>query len=333
MSDPFAPVAAPVAASAKARVRSRTRSVLAWAFGLGLPLAAAAAMTAAMTVPTDETPLSAANPGPDGAMALVKVLEDHGVAVEVEERTAAAVAQAEGQVTLAIVGDARVSDRQLELYSQVSCDVVLISPDPALLDRLEGTMPAGRLAVEADGWVFANEEILEDDNAATALRTLGQNPRLIWNMARYEDEVGDQASLWGLLPPWAKLVAVQLVIAAGGAALWRGRRMGRPVPEELPVSVPASQTTVGLGRLYGRSRALGHAAAALRATSAARLAPPLGLGPSAAPATLVAAIAEAAGRSPSEVSELLYGPPPSGGGQLVALAKALDELEKDVESP
>jgi hypothetical protein len=265
-------------------------------------------------------------------MAVLEVLKDHGVEVIAVEDTATAVAQADGAVTLAIVGDTRVSERQLELYSQVNCDVVLIAPDADLVSYLEGTLPPERLTSQLDATIFTNGQITESDNAATAIATLGQHPKLIWNLARFEDSGGKQADVWGLLPPWAKLVAVQLAVAVVGAALWRGRRMGRPVPEELPVTVPASQITVGLGRLYGRSRALGHAAAALRAASAARLAAPLGLGPAVAPATLVAAVAEAARRAPANVSELLYGPPPNGGGQLVALAKALDELEKEVLS-
>jgi hypothetical protein len=219
------------------------------------------------------------------------------------------------------------------LYAGVEVGIVLIDPDPGLRESLEGSLPGERLVVMEDPAVVTNEGIAGGDNAATALRALGGHGRLVWNVARWEDGAAPgSASPWQLLPPWAGLAAVQLLIAAAGAALWRGRRMGRLVPDELPVSVPASQTTMGLGGLYRRSRAVGHAAAALRAGAAARLGASLGLGPATPPATLVAGIAQASGRPEPGVRELVYGPPPRSNSALAALAQALDQLEEEVLS-
>jgi hypothetical protein len=291
-------------------------------------------MTALLTAPTDATPLSVANPGPDGSRAVAQVLGWHGVTVVAADDTASAVAQAGGQATLVIAGPQPVSDRQIDLYAQVDCAVVLIAPDPALRQSLERELPADRLTVAENAAVFTNGGVLAGDNAATALRTLGAHPRLIWNVARWEDDHGVNleagGSIWRLLPPWAPAVAVQLGVAATGAALWRGRRFGRVVPEELPVTVPASQITTGLGVLYRRRRAFGHAAAALRAGAAARAGARLGLGWTTEPATLVAAIARAIGQAEGEVRALLYGPAPRSASQLAALAQALDKLEKEV---
>ncbi|MDR2347068.1 MAG: hypothetical protein LBD90_00305, partial [Bifidobacteriaceae bacterium] len=179
--------------------------------------------------------------------------------------------------------------------------------------------------------VFTNQGVLEGDNAATVLRVLGAEPRLVWNLAAWEGE-GGEGGVWQLLPPWAPLAAVQLLIAAAGAALWRGRRMGRLVPDRLPVTVPASQVTIGLGGLYRRTRAMGHAAAGLRAGAASRIGAALGLGPATPPATLVARIAQASGRPEVAVRDLLYGAAPRSNGQLAALARALDQLNKEVLS-
>jgi hypothetical protein len=305
--------------------------VIAWSLGLGLPLALALTMTALLSVPTDATPLSVDNPGPDGARAVAQVLARQGVTVVAAADTATAVAQASGDTTLVIAGPSPVSGRQLDWYAQADCDIVLIDPDPKLRDHLEAAIVENRLTVVEDPDVFANAGIVEGDNAATALRTLGAHRRLVWSVASWEeDDAGGAGGVWQLLPPWAGLVAVQLLIAAAGAAVWRGRRMGRLAPDELPVSVPASQITTGLGQLYRRGRALGHAGAALRGGTAARIGGGLGLGPATAPATLVARVARALGRAEPPIRELLYGPPPRSAAELTALARALDELEQEV---
>ncbi|MDR2347958.1 MAG: DUF4350 domain-containing protein, partial [Bifidobacteriaceae bacterium] len=276
-ADPFALASPPkrtrprTAAGARPRWRRATR----WLLGLGIPLALTLVVTALLVPPTDNAPLSLRNPGPSGARAVAKVLGRHGVDVIAADTTAEAVAQATGQARLAIIGPEPVSDRQLDLYASVEVGIVLISPDPTLLAHLEATIGGERLVVMADAAVFTNQGVLEGDNAATALRVLGAEPRLIWNLAAWEGE-GGQGDLWQLLPPWAKLAGAQLLIAAAAAALWRGRRMGRLVPDALPVTVPASQITVGLGGLYRRTRALGHAAAGLRAGAASRIGAALG---------------------------------------------------------
>ncbi|MDR1633761.1 MAG: DUF4350 domain-containing protein [Bifidobacteriaceae bacterium] len=335
------PYAVPEAESGRARRpdaagrRSRAgrwRAVVGWTLGLGLPLALALIMTAMLTIPTDQTPLGVDNPNPDGARALAQVLARNGVDVVDADSTAAAVALASGDTTLVIAGSSAVAEAQLELYGEADCGIVLIDPDAQLRQHLEEALPSERLAVFEDPDVFTNAGIVKSDNAATALRALGQHRRLVWNVARWEEEAASGGT-WQLLPPWAPVVTVQLVIAAAGAALWRGRRMGRIVPDELPVTVPAAEVTVGLGGLYRRSRAQGHAAAALRAGTASRLGAALGLGPGATPATLVAEIARAAERSEHDVRDLLYGPAPSSAGRLTTLAGALDQLEKEVLQP
>ena len=61
-------------------------------------------------------------------------------------------------------------------------------------------------------------------------------------------------------------------------ALWRGRRIGPLVAEELPVVVRASETVEGRGRLYRSRRARDRAAQALRTATLQRMLPRLGLG-------------------------------------------------------
>jgi hypothetical protein len=104
------------------------------------------------------------------------------------------------------------------------------------------------------------------------------------------------------------------------------------VSENLPVVVPASQATAGLGRLYRRGGSRGHAAAALRAGTVARLGPGVGLAPTDQPAIVAARLAEATGRTVDEVAALLYGPVPNTDRDLLDLAQRLDALEKETSA-
>lgn len=191
-----------------------------------------------------------------------------------------------------------------------------------------------RVTVLADATPLTNGALAEQGNAALSLRMLGRHANLVWYVPSATDigfAGGDGgASPTDLLPPWATVLGFQALIVALAAALWRGRRLGPVLAERLPVVVPAAETVRGRGRLYRRSRSYGHAAAALRAGTATRLATRLGLPRSAdAPAT-IDAVARATGTPADEVARLLYGPPPADDAGLALLADELDILESEV---
>ncbi|WP_422771510.1 DUF4350 domain-containing protein [Plantactinospora sp. WMMC1484] len=132
--------------------------------------------------------------------------------------------------------------------------------------------------------------------------------------------------LWDALPQWFWAVLVQLALALLVAVLWRARRLGPPVAEPLPVSVPAAETVYGRARLYQRARAYGPAARTLRAAALHRLAQAGNLPADARPDELAAAVAARTGRDAAEVHDLLYGPAPETNRELLDLARALDVL-------
>ncbi|OIQ74247.1 hypothetical protein GALL_441050 [mine drainage metagenome] len=190
-----------------------------------------------------------------------------------------------------------------------------------------------RLTALASAEPLTNGALARAGNAAIALRALGRNTTLVWYVPSPQDSGTDQVSAPGLgdlLPPQAGLVGVQLLLVALVAAVWRGRRLGRLVTEPLPVVVRSSETVRGRGRLYRRSRSLGHAAAALRAGTARRCATRVGLARSADAVTVIDALARATGRPSEEIAALLYGPPPTDDGGLAHLARRLDDLESEV---
>ncbi|MFJ9773673.1 DUF4350 domain-containing protein [Kitasatospora sp. NPDC101157] len=198
----------------------------------------------------------------------------------------------------------------------------------------------GDVVVLGSGQFLRNEELAEDGNASLALGLLGSQPRLTWHLPDYTAPVaeGTQRKSFGdYIPKGWHWAFYQLAVAAVLAALWRARRLGPVISENLPVVVRAAETTEGRARLYRRARAHGRAAEALRRAAAHRLAPALGVPIQAGAPDPEALCAAVAGRLPErpagDVRALLYGPPPTDDAALLRLADDLDALERQVRNP
>jgi Domain of unknown function (DUF4350) len=190
-----------------------------------------------------------------------------------------------------------------------------------------------RVTLLSDGTPLMNSSLANDGNAALALGLLDTHPDVVWLVPLVIGPAasgGGNASVQSLLPSRLKLAFLQLVIAVIVIALWRGRRLGRLVPEDLPVVVRQSETVRGRARLYRRSHSLDTAADALREGTRARLGHRLGLGPRPVPQALVQAVAARAGQPAVQVEALLYGSTPADDLTLVTLAQALTALEQEV---
>ncbi|MER5351510.1 DUF4350 domain-containing protein [Kitasatospora sp. NPDC002551] len=204
------------------------------------------------------------------------------------------------------------------------------------------SVPTGRgtdVVVLGSGEFLTNELLKKDGNAALGLGLLGARPHVSWHLPDYTAPVaeGGQKSFQDYIPEGWSWAGYQLAIAVVLAALWRARRLGPVVSENLPVVVRASETTEGRARLYHRARARGRAADALRRATAHRVAPALGVPPEAGapdPTALCAAVADRLPeRSAGDVRALLYGPPPTDDAALLRLADDLDALERQVRKP
>lgn len=175
-----------------------------------------------------------------------------------------------------------------------------------------------------------NEGLLDEGNAALAMNLAGTHPRVVWYAPqRNEDnDSGGGASIADLIPTQVTWVVWQLVVAVLLLALWKGRRVGPLVAERLPVIVRASETVEGRGRLYRSRRARDRAAEALRTSALQRILPRLGLGSTADPNSIIAAVAARSGLSLSAVTHTLHGPTPTNDAELVSLARELDNMER-----
>lgn len=178
---------------------------------------------------------------------------------------------------------------------------------------------------------MTNQALAQAGNAALAMNLAGDRPRLIWYAPHHiEGETAPATSIFDLIPDNVDWIVWQLWVVVLLVALWKGRRPGPLVAEDLPVVVRASETVEGRGRLYRSRRARDRAAAALRTATLQRLLPRLGLGIGAQPQAVVMTVAQRTGVDAGFVSYRLFGPPPATDNDLLQLARALDEIERQV---
>jgi len=390
----------------------RRRRALTYAavVALGLVLLVLLALTAQR--PTD--PLDPESPGSSGAMALVEVLRQQGVEVEIVRSIGDLEASAPDRDTTVVVGDPTylglgATERLAEATTSAG-RLVLVGPDSDQLDvlglpittfpgfgidlvaRCSSTVARDsdvvsavdtRYLVDGDaegaegvttcfslpdadsdsgepapggefgsalvevaatastphtvlvgfgpGW--SNRSIVEGSHAGTAVRALGSTPRLVWYHPGTTDLDDGGSAGQAVWPAWTTPAIVLLGVAVIALALTRGRRLGRLVPEPLPVVVRAIETTESRGRLYRRAGDPARAAAVLRAGTADRLASRLAVHRGAGPAGLVPAVSRATGRPAVEVADILFGPPPVDDAALIRLAQQLTDLEERAHHP
>jgi hypothetical protein len=198
-----------------------------------------------------------------------------------------------------------------------------------------------QVAVLGAGDALTNAHLDREGNAALGLGLLDRGRSVAWVLptgAQASSATGTSA-LTDRLPLGLQWAILQGVLAVALLALARGRRLGPPVTEDLPVTVRAAETVEGRARLYRAARARGTAASALREGARARLSSRLIPGQGRPePSALVTAVATRTGRDPVEVASLLYGPDDhpgrtgstSGDADLVRLANDLETLDRQV---
>ncbi|BBY26358.1 DUF4350 domain-containing protein [Mycolicibacterium sediminis] len=181
------------------------------------------------------------------------------------------------------------------------------------------------------GDFMLNADLAKEGNAALAMNLVGSRERVVWyTPTLVEGDSDASASITDLIPDWVTWVVAQLCLAVLLTALWRGRRVGPLVAEDLPVVVRASETVEGRGRLYRSRRARDRAADALRTGALNRLLPRLGMNATTAPSAVARAVADRIGGDPNAHGHRLFGPAPATDAELVTLAHQLDDIERQV---
>ncbi|AYF97164.1 DUF4350 domain-containing protein [Protaetiibacter intestinalis] len=179
--------------------------------------------------------------------------------------------------------------------------------------------------------LLRNDTITGSGNAALALGLLGERRHLVWYQPDFDDYSWEpEGSLASRQADWFAPLVVLVLLVGVAAAVWRGRRMGPVVVEDLPVEVRSSETMDGRARLYERGGSRNHALGTLRSATVARLARTLGLARTATLDEVIATTAATTGRDPNVVDALLRSATASDDRSLVRLSDELLRLERDV---
>ncbi|MCI4045180.1 DUF4350 domain-containing protein [Streptomyces sp. TRM75563] len=203
-----------------------------------------------------------------------------------------------------------------------------------------------------------NERLDKQGNASLALQLLGSRPHLVWYLPSLtdpsataddnapgdgseeqsedgaRDEASDESSFLDLVPSGWQWGTLQLALAAVLAAVWRARRLGPLVTEQLPVAIRASESAEGRSLLYRKVNARDRAADALRAATRTRIAPLVGVPARDAhtPDVLLTAVSTRVTAVGQDLNTLLFGTAPATDAALVLLADQLDALEREVRT-
>ncbi|MEV8214534.1 DUF4350 domain-containing protein [Leifsonia sp. NPDC077715] len=185
--------------------------------------------------------------------------------------------------------------------------------------------------------VLTNDGVEREGNAALALNLLGDHRTLVWYLPSIDDRpVTGPPDIAALTPGWVTPVMLLLVVVFIAAAIWRGRRFGPLVVENLPVVVRAGETREGRARLYQRSSARLRAADALRVGTVGRLSTMVGLPATATALEVADAVAALLRADRMRVRDVLVDRVPATDRDLLRLSDDLAELERvaaDAVSP
>ena len=174
----------------------------------------------------------------------------------------------------------------------------------ALLDQADNSVLAVRLLLPDDGTPIA---ILDPNPPGSGTTTLG-------------DLISDRVFQ----------AMLQVCIAFIVYALWRSRRVGRPVTEPQPVAVAGSQFVRAVGGLQQRSRSTDRAATMLRRDTRRVVSDRFGVSLNLDTATLAELTAARTGLDRNQVAAALSDAPILDEASLVALGQQLDTIRQHV---
>ena len=177
---------------------------------------------------------------------------------------------------------------------------------------------------------LVNQELGEADNAVLLASLLAPTEGTTVQVLQPPLPGGGDAGLGDLIAPRVRLALWQLVVAFVLLALWRGRRLGRPVAEPQPVQLPGAELVVAVGNLLQRAKGRAQAAGLLTDDLRRSLAERLGLPPSAPADQVAETVAARTGIPRERVLRTLTQATPRDEAELVALSQAVDTIRREV---
>lgn len=189
---------------------------------------------------------------------------------------------------------------------------------------------AGTVVVVGGPAMWENGNLGDANNSVLAATLLAPTPGTNVTFVGESQLGGGDRGLLSLISPrvkeafWGLLGAFALLVA------WKARRLGKPVPEELPVELPGSGLVAATGNLLQESRQRSHAASILRADLKQLMVDRMGIDPKLTDETAAEVVSARAGIPFERVEAALLGPPPRSDDELVALAVSLENIRQEV---
>jgi hypothetical protein len=178
--------------------------------------------------------------------------------------------------------------------------------------------------------IWTNGRLGKEDNSVLAANLLVPRPGTHVSWLSGRSIGGGHQSLWQLIPSRAKEGLWQVLIVGVLVALWRGRRLGRPVVESQPVQIPGSELVVAVGNLLEQGRRREQAATLLRADLRRTLADRFGLAAASPPDVLADVAANRSGVDRQLVLATLAGPLPADDVSVLRLAENAGRIREEV---
>jgi hypothetical protein len=178
--------------------------------------------------------------------------------------------------------------------------------------------------------LFTNAFLADEDDSVLAMRLLqpdGAEPVAVLSPGA---PGSGRTTLLDLVPDRVIQAVVQVGIAFLIYALWRARRLGRPVVERQPVAIAGSQLVQAVGALEQRTHATDRAAAAMRHDVRRLVSERYGLAPRSPATTLANVVSERTGLDLARVAAALNDTPVPDERALLALTYELDLIRKEI---
>jgi hypothetical protein len=178
--------------------------------------------------------------------------------------------------------------------------------------------------------IWTNANLTRANNSFLAAALLAPRPGGSVTLIGASRVGSGNSGLLGLISPRLKETFWVLVVAFVLVILWRGRRLGRPVAEVMPVELPGSELIAATGNLMHEGGHRARAALILRGDLRRRAGRRLGIPRQADPATVAAMAARRTGVSEAVMLGALTGPAPQSDAELVHLAETIDGINEEL---
>lgn len=180
----------------------------------------------------------------------------------------------------------------------------------------------------ASMWVNAN--LRDANNSVLAAALLAPRPGTQVTFIGASRIGGGNTGLLSLVSPRVYEALWGIAIAFVILVLWRARRLGRPVPETLPVELPGSGLVEATGNLLQEAGQREFAASVLRRDLKRLITDRFGADPRLPPREAAEVASLRTGLPVERFEVVLGGPVPAGDRELLALAREIEDARREV---